>query len=186
LLQDETLLVHGGASGIGTTAIQMAKAAGARVVATAGSEERCEVCRDLGADLAINYRETAFETAVKAFGGADVVLDMVGGDYVQRNIDCMNAGGRMVSIAFLQGSRVEVDLMRVMLKRLTLTGSTLRARPEAEKARLTAAIEANVLPWIASGAVRPVIDRRFALSDVVEAHRYLDTGAQAGKILLVP
>lgn len=186
LLQGETLLVHGGASGIGTTAIQMAKAAGATVIATAGSEERCELCRLLGADLAINYKLDDFEQRVREAGGADVVLDMVGGEYVQKNINVMREKGRMVSIAFLSGSRVEVDLLLVMLKKLTLTGSTLRARPEAEKARLAAAIRETVWPWIETGKLRPVIDSRFDLDDVRSAHERLDQGAQAGKILLIP
>ena len=134
LSPDETFLVHGGTSGIGTTAIQMAKAHGARVIATAGTPEKVELCRKLGADIAINYREEDFEAVVTEAGGADVILDMVGGPYVQKNINCARAGARLVSIAFLQGSRCELDLMRVMLKRITLTGSTLRARPVAEKA----------------------------------------------------
>ncbi|MCR9266308.1 MAG: NAD(P)H-quinone oxidoreductase, partial [Alphaproteobacteria bacterium] len=129
LSPDETFLVHGGTSGIGTTAIQMAKAHGARVIATAGTPEKVELCRKLGADIAINYREEDFEAVVTEAGGADVILDMVGGPYVQKNINCARAGARLVSIAFLQGSRCELDLMRVMLKRITLTGSTLRARP---------------------------------------------------------
>lgn len=186
LSQDETFLVHGGASGIGTTAIQMAKAAGARVIATAGSDERCDLCRSIGADIAINYRTADFQEVVSEAGGADVILDMVGGAYVQKNIDCARSGGRIVSIAFLQGSRVELDLMRVMLKQITLTGSTLRARPDAEKARLNAAIAETVLPWIADGRVRPIVDTSFALDDVREAHARLDSGVHAGKILLLP
>ena len=185
LAHGETLLVHGGASGIGTTAIQMAKAHGARVIATAGSREKVALCETLGADMAINYRQADFSTVVRDAGGADVVLDMVGGTYVQKNIDCANAGARIVSIAFLQGSRVEVDLMRVMLKRITLTGSTLRARPLAEKARLAGAVREHVWPWVVSGQLRPVIDSRFALDDVRSAHERLDSGAHAGKILLV-
>ena len=186
LLQGETILIQGGSSGIGTTAIQMAKAAGARVFATAGTEEKCALCRTLGADRAINYRTEDFETIVTEAGGADVVLDMVGGSYVQKNINLARAGGRLVSIAFLQGSRVELDLMRVMLKRLTLTGSTLRARPNAEKARLAAAVRQTVWPWIEAGQLRPVIDTRFALADVRAAHERLDSGAHSGKILLIP
>ena len=180
----ETLLVHGGTSGIGTTAIQMAKAHGARVIATAGTPDKVALCRKLGADLAINYREEDFAEAVKAEGGADVILDMVGGAYVQKNIDCARQGGRIVSIAFLQGSRVEVDLMRVMLKRITLTGSTLRARPAEEKARLTRAVRESVWPWVEAGELKPVIDSRFDLSSVRSAHERLDSGVHAGKILL--
>jgi putative PIG3 family NAD(P)H quinone oxidoreductase len=184
LSPDETLLVHGGTSGIGTTAIQMAKAHGARVIATAGTAEKVALCERLGADIAINYREADFETVVKDAGGADVILDMVGGDYVQKNINCANAGARIVSIAFLKGSRVELDLMRVMLKRIVLTGSTLRARPDAEKARLARAVRETVWPWIAAGRLAPVIDSRFALDDVRAAHARLDGGEHAGKILL--
>lgn len=185
LSPDETLLVHGGTSGIGSTAIQMAKAHGARVIATAGTPEKVALCRRLGADLAIDYRDTDFEQAVKEAGGADVILDMVGGAYVQKNINCARQGGRIVSIAFLQGSRVEVDLMRMMLKRLTLTGSTLRARPDTEKARLAAAVRQCVWPWIEAGRVRPLIDSRFPLADVRSAHERLDSGEHAGKILLI-
>jgi putative PIG3 family NAD(P)H quinone oxidoreductase len=184
LSPDETLLVHGGTSGIGTTAIQMAKAHGARVIATAGTAEKVALCQRLGADIAINYREADFEAVVKDAGGADVILDMVGGDYVQKNINCANAGARIVSIAFLKGSRVEVDLMRVMLKRIVLTGSTLRARPDAEKARLARAVRETVWPWVAAGRLAPVIDSRFALDDVRSAHARLDGGEHAGKILL--
>ncbi|WP_417481883.1 NAD(P)H-quinone oxidoreductase [Maricaulis sp.] len=186
LLQGETILIHGGSSGIGTTAIQMAKAAGARVFTTAGTEEKCALCRSLGADRAINYREEDYEAILTEAGGADVVLDMVGGSYVQKNINLARPGGRLVSIAFLQGSRVEIDLMRVMLKRLTLTGSTLRARPDAEKARLAAAVRRTVWPWVEAGQLRPVIDARFALDDVRAAHERLDSGAHSGKILLIP
>ncbi|WP_412546538.1 NAD(P)H-quinone oxidoreductase [Maricaulis sp. MIT060901] len=182
----ETFLVHGGTSGIGTTAIQMAKAHGARVIATAGTAEKCALCRDLGADIAINYREEDYEEICREAGGVDVILDMVGGSYVQKNINIMNPGGRLVSIAFLQGSRCELDLMLVMLKRLTLTGSTLRARPDTEKARIAAAVRDHVLPWIEAGKVRTVIDSRFELDDVRSAHERLDGGQHSGKILLIP
>jgi putative PIG3 family NAD(P)H quinone oxidoreductase len=184
LSRGETFLVHGGTSGIGSTAIQMAKAAGARVIATAGTADKVALCKTLGADIAINYRDADFETVVTEAGGADVILDMVGGAYVQKNINCANMGARLVSIAFLTGSRVELDLMRVMLKRITLTGSTLRARPLAEKARLAAAVQATVWPWIAAGKLAPVVDSRFGLEDVRAAHARLDSGAHAGKILL--
>ena len=186
LLPGETILIHGGSSGIGTTAIQMAKAAGARVFTTAGTDEKCALCRQLGADRAINYRTEDFEAIVTEAGGADVVLDMVGGSYVQKNVNLARPGGRLVSIAFLQGSRVELDMMRIMLKRLTLTGSTLRARPVAEKARLAAALRKTVWPWIEAGQLRPVIDGRFALADVRSAHERLDSGTHSGKILLLP
>lgn len=186
LLQGETFLVHGGTSGIGTTAIQMAKAAGATVIATAGTAEKCALCMDLGADRAINYREEDYEAVAREMGGVDVLLDMVGGDYVQKNINVMKRMGRIVSIAFLTGSRVEIDLMPVMLKRLTLTGSTLRARPDAEKARLARAIEETVWPWITAGQLKPVIDSRFALDEVRASHDRLDSGQHSGKILLIP
>ncbi|ABI66861.1 Alcohol dehydrogenase, zinc-binding domain protein [Maricaulis maris MCS10] len=185
LSRDETLLVHGGTSGIGSTAIQLAKAAGARVIATAGTPEKVAQCRQLGADIAINYRDTDFETVVTEAGGADVILDMVGGGYVQKNINCARVGARIASIAFLAGSRVEVDLMRVMLKRITLTGSTLRARPVEEKARLAQAVRQTVWPWIADGKMRPLIDSRFDLDDARSAHERLDSGEHAGKILLL-
>jgi len=186
LQSGERFLVHGGASGIGTTAIQMAKAHGAHVIATAGSPEKCDLCRQLGADLALNYRSDDWVQAVKDFGGADVILDMVGGDYAARNLSVLNTDGRLAMIAFLKGARVELDLMRVMLKRLTLTGSTLRSRPAAEKAAIAKGVQAQVWPWIASGQVRPVIDSVFPLADVAKAHARMDAMAHAGKILLRP
>ncbi len=186
LLQGETFLVHGGTSGIGTTAIQMAKAAGATVIATAGTPEKCALCETLGADRAINYRDEDYEAIAREMGGVDVLLDMVGGSYVQKNINVMKPRGRIVSIAFLTGSRVELDLMPVMLKRLVLTGSTLRARPDAEKARIARAVEDRVWPWIAAGQLKPVIDSRHALDDVRASHERLDGGQHSGKILLIP
>lgn len=186
LSPSERFLVHGGASGIGTTAIQMAKAHGATVMATAGGAEKCALCRELGADLVVDYKARDWEGEVKAAGGADVILDMVGGDYVQKNLNVLNADGRLSLIAFLKGSRVEVDLMKLMLKRQTITGSTLRARSDADKAAIAAAVEATVWPWVAAGRVRPVIDSRFALADVAKAHERLDTMAHAGKVLLTP
>lgn len=186
LLQGETFLVHGGTSGIGTTAIQMAKAAGATVIATAGTPEKCALCETLGADRAINYRDEDYEAIAREMGGVDVLLDMVGGSYVQKNINVMKPRGRIVSIAFLTGSRVEIDLMPVMLKRLVLTGSTLRARPDAEKARIARAVEDRVWPWIAAGQLKPVIDSRHALDDVRASHERLDGGQHSGKILLIP
>jgi putative PIG3 family NAD(P)H quinone oxidoreductase len=182
----ETLLVHGGAGGIGTTAIQMGKAAGARVFATAGSPEKCALCERLGADRAINYREEDFSEIFSQAGGADVILDMVGGPYVQKNIDCANYRGRIVQIAFLQGSRIEADLMRLMLKQITLTGSTLRARPDAEKAALASAIRTHVWPWIAAGKLTPEVQQTFPLADAAQAHALMDSGDHAGKILLIP
>jgi len=182
----EILLVHGGAGGIGTTAIQMGKAAGARVFATAGSADKCAICERLGAERAINYREEDFAAILQDAGGANVILDMVGGPYLQKNIDCAAFRGRIIQIAFLQGSRIEADFMRLMLKQLTLTGSTLRARPDAEKAALAIAIEKNVWPWIAKGQISPEIFRTFPLPDAAAAHRLMDSGGHYGKILLTP
>ncbi|WP_429910674.1 NAD(P)H-quinone oxidoreductase [Glycocaulis sp.] len=186
LKSGERFLVHGGSSGIGTTAIQMAKAHGAVVMATAGTRDKCETCRSLGADHVFNYREDDWAEGVKAAGGADVILDMVGGDYVAKNLAVLNRFGRLVQIAFLKGSRVEIDLMGLMLKRQTITGSTLRARSNEEKAALAAAVRTHVWPWVEAGRVRPLIDSRFALADVAKAHERMDSMAHAGKILLVP
>ncbi len=181
----ETLLVHGGASGIGTTAIQMAAAYGARVLATAGDPEKCALCVRLGAARAIDYRKEDFEAIVRAEGGADVVLDMVGGAYVPKNLAILNEDGRLVQIAFLQGARVDLDLMRLMLKRLTLTGSTLRARSDQEKARLARAVERAVWPWVEARRVRPVIDSTYPLAEVEAAHARMTSGSHAGKIVLI-
>jgi NADPH:quinone reductase len=181
----ETLLVHGGASGIGTIAIQMAKAHGARVFATAGDDSKGKLCEKLGAARAINYRREDFETIVREAGGADVVLDMVGGPYVQKNLNLLNEMGRCVMIAFLQGPQAELNLVRLMLKRLTLTGSTLRSRSNEEKARLAREVERVVWPWIEAGKVKPVIDSTFPLADAEAAHARLQSGAHAGKIVLV-
>lgn len=180
----ETLLVHGGASGIGTTAIQMAKAHGARVIVTAGDEAKCKACEQLGADHAINYRAGDFETAVRDLGGADVVLDMVGGPYVQKNLNLLNDRGRCVMIAFQQGPHAEVNLMRLMLKRLTLTGSTLRSRPVEEKARIAHEVETHVWPWIEAGKLKPLIDSTFTLNEAEAAHARLQSGGHIGKIVL--
>ncbi len=187
LKEGETLLVHGGTSGIGTTAIQLAKAFGARVIATAGSPEKCDACLTLGADLAINYREADFVQGVKAVTGgqgADVILDMVGGSYIPRNHEAAAEGGRIVQIAFLEGSKVEVDFRRLMLKRLTHTGSTLRIRSVAEKALIARALEERVLPLLAQGRCRPVMDSTFSLDRVRDAHARMDGGEHIGKIVL--
>lgn len=181
----ETLLVHGGASGIGTTAIQMAKAHGARVFATAGDESKARLCEQLGATRGINYRSEDFEAVMRDEGGADVVLDMVGGEYVQKNLNLLKDHGRCVMIAFLKGPQADINLMRLMLKRLTLTGSTLRARSNEEKARIAQAVEANVWPWIAAGKVKPIIDSTFPLAEAEQAHARLQGGAHAGKVLLI-
>ncbi|MBI1251771.1 MAG: zinc-binding dehydrogenase [Alphaproteobacteria bacterium] len=180
----EAFLVHGGASGIGTTAIQMAKAQGATVFATAGDADKVALCGRLGAARAINYKTEDFEEIVREAGGVDVILDMVGGTYVQKNINILKERGRLVHIAFLQGSRVEVDLMRMMIKRATITGTTLRARANAEKAQLCARVLEKVWPWVEIGRVAPVIDRVFAFDEADAAHARMQSGAHAGKILL--
>ncbi|QFU15446.1 zinc-binding dehydrogenase [Microvirga thermotolerans] len=187
LAAGETLLVHGGTSGIGTTAIQLAKAFGARVIATAGTAAKCDACRTLGADVAVNYREADFVAAVKeATGGrgADVILDMVGGDYIPRNYEAAARDGRIVQIAFLNGSRAEADFRLLMVKRLTHTGSTLRPRTVAEKAGIARALEEKVLPLLAEGRARPVMDSRFPLQDAALAHARMESGAHIGKIVL--
>ncbi|ABS66091.1 Quinone oxidoreductase putative PIG3 [Xanthobacter versatilis] len=183
----ETLLLHGGSSGIGTTAIQLAKAFGARVVVTAGSDEKCAACVALGADLAVNYRTQDFVAEVKSFTGgkgANVILDMIGGPYIQKNYEAAAQDGRIVQIAFQQGAKAEVDFMRLMLKRLTHTGSTLRSRPVAEKAALAAAIVEQVFPLIAAGKYRPVMDETFPLANAAAAHARMDASAHVGKIVL--
>ncbi len=185
----ERLLVHGGSSGIGTAAIQLADAMGVRVFATAGSAEKCAACRELGAESAVNYRDEDYVAAVKtATGGegVDVVLDMVGGDYIQRNLKCLRTEGRLVQIAFLAGSESRLNLMPLMLKRLTITGSTLRAQSVAAKGRIAAALEAEVWPLLAARRIAPVIDSSFALEDAAKAHARMESSAHIGKILLIP
>jgi NADPH:quinone reductase len=184
----EWLLVHGGASGIGTTAIPIAAALGAKVMATVGSAEKAHVCRELGATRAINYHEDDFVEAVHETtggNGADVILDMVGGDYVERDLKAAALEGRIVQIAFLKGSKVELDLMRLMLRRLTLTGSTLRVQSAKAKARMAKAIEERIWPLIDEGKFSPVIDSTFPLKDAADAHRRIDDPAHIGKIVLV-
>lgn len=182
----ERFLVHGGASGIGTTAIQMAKAHGCTVITTAGSDEKCALCHQLGADQVYNYNNDDWVSGVRETGGADVILDMVGGDYVDKNLNVLNTDGRISLIAFLKGSRVEVDLMKLMLKRQTITGSTLRSRSDSDKAAIARAVNTNVWPWVKSGQLKPVIDFRFSLDEMVKAHERMDQMAHAGKILLLP
>ena len=187
LASGETLLVHGGSSGIGTTAIQLGKAFGARVIVTAGTPEKCDACRRLGADLAINYNTEDFVALSKQAtqgSGVEVILDMVGGDYVGRNYEAAAVEGRIVQIAFLASSRVTVDLMRLMLKRLIHTGSTLRARAVADKAAIARALEKNVLPLLASGRITPLIDSTFALAQASRAHARMESGKHIGKIVL--
>lgn len=181
----ETLLIHGGTSGIGTMAIQMARHAGAeKIMITAGSADKCAFATDLGADVAINYRAGDFEDIVRAEGGADVILDMVGGDYVQKNISVAKVGGRIVNIAYMQGAQVELNLMPLMLKRLVLTGTTLRARPNDDKKRIRDAILADFWPAVLSGAIKPVIDTVYSFEQAEDAHAHMARGGHIGKILL--
>jgi NADPH:quinone reductase len=187
LAAGETALIHGGSSGIGTTAIQLAKAFGARVVTTAGSPEKCAACLKLGADVAVNYKTEDFVVATKratAGHGADVVIDLIGGDYVDRNYEAAAVEGRVVQVAIQSSPRASVDLRRLMFKRLTHTGSTLRARSIADKAAIARAIEAKVLPLIAAGRVKPVIDCTFKLGDAAAAHARMEAGHHIGKIVL--
>jgi NADPH2:quinone reductase len=183
----EWLLVHGGTSGIGTTAIQLAKAFGALVIATAGSDEKCRAAKRLGADAAVNYKTQDFVEAVRETtggAGADVILDMVGGDYLERNIAAVAEEGRIVQIATQGGVSAKVNLLRIMQKRLTLTGSTLRNRPVAFKAELARALEEAVWPVIGQSRYKPLIDKIFALEDAADAHRRIESGEHVGKIIL--
>jgi NADPH2:quinone reductase len=183
----ETLLVHGGSSGIGTTAIQLAKALGARVIVTAGSTEKCDACRRLGADVAINYRSEDFVAVTKSStggAGANVILDMVGGDYIERNYEAAAVEGRVVQIAFQGSPRSNVDFRRIMLKRLHHTGSTLRSRTVADKAAIARAVEQNAWPLIAAGRVAPVMDQTFPLAQAADAHARMESSAHIGKIVL--
>lgn len=184
LQADETFLVHGGSSGIGTTAIQLARAFGARVFATAGSAEKCMACVNLGAERAINYHDEDFVEVLQAEGGADLILDMVGGSYFPRNLKALGLDGRLVNIAFLTGAKAEINLMQVMVKRLTLTGSNLR--PQSIKAKATIAQElfSRVWPLIEAGQVAPVMHSEFAFEDAASAHRLMETNAHIGKIVL--
>jgi NADPH:quinone reductase len=176
--------VHGGTSGIGTTAIQIAAALGARVFATAGSDEKCQVCRDLGADQAINHRTGDFVAALREAGGANLILDMVGGPYIERNIKSLADDGRLVQIAFLQGPKVTLNFAELMMRRLTLTGSTLRPQSDLAKARIAQEVEANVWPMIARGALKVVMDSEFPLTEAAAAHWRLESGTHVGKIAL--
>jgi NADPH2:quinone reductase len=187
LKRGETLLVHGGTSGVGTSAIQLAKQFGARVIITAGSPEKCEAARKLGADVAINYKSDDFVAATKAATadkGADVILDMVGGDYIARNYEAAAVEGRIVQIAFQGSPKATVDFRRIMLKRLHHTGSTLRARSVADKGAIARAIAEKVLPLVAAGSVKPVIDSTFPLEKAADAHARIETSAHIGKIVL--
>ncbi|MEM9053884.1 MAG: NAD(P)H-quinone oxidoreductase [Pseudomonadota bacterium] len=181
----ESLLIHGGTSGIGTMAIQMAKHAGAtKIMITAGSAEKCAYASGLGADIAINYRAEDFEAIVREAGGADVILDMVGGDYVQKNISAAKVGGRIVNIAYMQGPQVQLNLLPLMLKRLVLTGTTLRARPNDDKQRIRDAILTDFWPAVMSGEIKPVIDTVYPFDQAEAAQAHMTKGGHIGKILL--
>ncbi|WP_461515676.1 NAD(P)H-quinone oxidoreductase [Porticoccus sp.] len=183
----ETLLIHGGSSGIGTTAIQLANSLDHRVFVTAGNDEKCRQCVQLGAESAINYHDQDFVSEIKTLTGGhgiDVILDIVGGDYVQRNIKAAAFRGRIISLAFLRGSKVELDLMPVMLKQLTLTGSTLRARPVAEKAAIARSLLDKVWPLLDNGIIAPVISTTFPLTQAADAHRLMESSEHIGKIVL--
>jgi NADPH2:quinone reductase len=188
LRPNESMLVHGGSSGIGTTAIQLAKARDSRVFATAGSAEKCAACERLGAERAINYRDADFVAVVRDLTGGrgvDVVLDMVGGDYFARNIDALAVEGRLVEIATLQGVKAELNIQTIMQRRLTITGSTLRARPVADKGAIAAELRQHVWPLLESGAVKPIVHATFPLRNAAEAHRVMESSVHIGKLLLV-
>ncbi len=185
LHKDELLLIHGGGSGIGTMAIQLAKAAGARVACTAGSAEKLARCRELGADIIINYRTEDFVAAVRAAGGADVILDIMGASYLQRNVEALAVNGRLAIIGLQGGARAELDLRVMHAKRALLSATTLRARPTAEKAAIVQAVRDNVWPLIAAGQVTPVLDTEFPMPEAAQAHRRMAASAHIGKILLL-
>ena len=181
----ETLMVHGATSGIGVTAIQMAKAAGARVIATSRGPEKAAQALALGADISVDVTAEDFAEVAKAAGGGDVILDMVGGDYIAREIDALNTGGRLVMIAAQAGATVEINLARIMQKRMVLTGSTLRPRNADEKARLAAAVEATVWPWIEAGKLKTIVDQTFPLAEAARAHARIEDSHHLGKVILV-
>ena len=185
LTAGETFLVHGGAGGIGTTAIQLGKAFGAKVVATDSPELRCNICRELGADRVIDYRQQDYVEILRQEGGANVILDIVGGPNIERNFKAATHDGRIIQLAFALGSKVDVNLMPVMLKRLTYTGSTLRTRSPAFKASVAQELEAKVWPLIESGRIKPVVNARFRLADAARAHALMESGEHVGKIVLI-
>lgn len=180
----ETLLVHGGAGGIGTTAIQLGRAFGAKVIATDSPEERCGICRDLGADRVIDYQREDFVEVVRKEGGANVILDIVGGSNIERNFKAASHDCRIIQLAFALGSKVEVNLMPVMLKRLTYTGSTLRTRPAAFKTRVAQELEAKVWPLFGAGKLKPLVNATFPLAEAAQAHALMESSGHVGKILL--
>ena len=180
----EKFLVHGGSSGIGTTAIQLAHLFGARVFATAGSEAKCQACKDLGAERAINYRHEVFEDVLKAYKGMNLILDMVGGSYIQRSLKALADDGRLVQIAFLQGPKVELNLVQMMTRRLTLTGSTLRPQSDLAKAKIAQALHNDVWPHLAVGRIAPILDSTFPLAEARQAHAHMEASQHIGKIVL--
>lgn len=180
----ERFLVHGGSSGIGTTAIQLATAFGARVFVTAGSDEKCQACLDLGAERAINYRDDDFVAVMKDEGGANLILDMVGGDYIPRNISALADDGRLVQIAFLQGPKVELNFAQLMMRRLTITGSTLRPQSDLAKAKIAQDLREAVWPLLDAGRIAPVMDSEFDLADAAGAHARMESSGHIGKIVL--
>lgn len=184
LTAGERFLVHGGSSGIGTTAIQIAAALGARVFTTAGTDAKCAACRDLGAEVALNYRSADFVEALRAAGGANLILDMVGGSYLPRNVRALADDGRLVQIAFLTGPAVELNFSEVMVRRLTITGSTMRPQSDLAKARIAAEVEAHVWPMIAAGRMAPVMDSEYPLAEAAAAHARLESSGHIGKIVL--
>jgi NADPH:quinone reductase len=187
LARDETVLIQGGTSGIGVAAVQLAKAFGAIVLATAGSDEKCEVCRQLGADRAINYRREDFHAATRAFcGGVDVILDIVGGDYISREVDLLKREGRLVFVAQAAGGRAEIDFHKVLLGHLSITGSTLRSRSVEEKGRLCAELERRVWPLFERSGLSPMVHRTYPLEAAADAHRLMESSKHIGKILLTP
>ncbi len=187
LKHGESFLVHGGSSGIGTTAIQMAKAFGAEVFATAGSAEKCESCQRLGADIAVNYKEQDFVKVIKEATdgrGVDVILDIVGGDYVDRNLKLAAKDGRIVSLSFIKGARVEIDMMPLLLKRLMITGATLRPRSSKFKAKIAEKLRSRIWPLIENGKIKPIIAARFPMEDAAESHKLMESSKHIGKIIL--
>ena len=184
LKSGEKFMVHGGSSGIGTTAIQLANLFGARVIATAGSEAKCQACKNLGAERVVNYRSEAFEDVVKTYGGVDLILDMVGGEYIQRNLNSLADDGRLVQIAFLQGPKVELNLVQLLSRRLKITGSTLRPQSDLAKASIRSELLEKIWPHLEAGRIAPVMDSEFPLSEAAEAHRLMESSQHIGKIVL--
>ncbi|MDB9923910.1 NAD(P)H-quinone oxidoreductase [Planktomarina sp.] len=180
----EKFLVHGGSSGIGTTAIQMAHLFGARVFATAGSERKCQVCKDLGAERVINYHDEIFEDVLQVYGGVDMILDMVGGTYIQRNLKSLADDGRLVQIAFLESAKADVNLVQMMTRRLSITGSTLRPQNDLVKQRIAKGLQKHIWPHLASGRIAPIMDSEFPLAEAARAHTRMETSEHIGKIVL--